>query len=233
MKLSNRLKTIASFVPEGSKVADVGTDHGYIPIHLVQEGKAKHAIAMDVRKGPLMRAESHIAEAGLTDVIEVRLSDGLLKLNKNEADCVVIAGMGGELMIHILEEGKDLWDNIPCWVLSPQSELQKMRRFLVEQAFFVEQETMIKEDGKYYVVMRAVRTPSVSVDDGREVSYRYGKSLLELKDPVLAEYLEDEAYQLVEIRKNLSNGETESAKSRMRELETELSWNKEAQDAMR
>jgi tRNA (adenine22-N1)-methyltransferase len=233
MKLSNRLKTIASFVPEGSKVADIGTDHGYIPIHLVQEGKAKHAIAMDVRKGPLMRAESHIAEAGLTDVIEVRLSDGLLKLNKDEADCVVIAGMGGELMIHILEEGKDLWDNIPCWVLSPQSELQKMRRFLVEQAFFVEQETMIKEDGKYYVVMRAVRTPSVSVDDGREVSYRYGKSLLESKDPVLAEYLEDEAYQLEEIRKSLSNGETESAKSRMRELETELSWNKEAQDAMR
>lgn len=233
MKLSNRLKTIASFVPEGSKVADIGTDHGYIPIHLVQEGKAKHAIAMDVRTGPLMRAKSHIAEAGLSDVIEVRLSDGLLKLNKDEADCVVIAGMGGELMIHILEEGKNLWDNIPCWVLSPQSELQKMRRFLVEQAFFVEQETMIKEDGKYYVVIRAVRTPSVSVDDGREVSYRYGKSLLESKDPVLAEYLEDEAYQLEEIRKGLSNGETESAKSRMRELETELSWNKEAQDAMR
>ncbi len=233
MKLSNRLKTIASFVPEGSKVADIGTDHGYIPIHLVQEGKAKHAIAMDVRTGPLMRAKSHIAEAGLADVIEVRLSDGLLKLNKDEADCVVIAGMGGELMIHILEEGKNLWDNIPCWVLSPQSELQKMRRFLVEQAFFVEQETMIKEDGKYYVVMRAVRTTSVSVDDGREVSYRYGKSLLESKDPILAEYLEDEAYQLEEIRKGLSNGETESAKSRMRELETELSWNKEAQDAMR
>lgn len=233
MKLSNRLKTIASFVPEGSKVADIGTDHGYIPIHLVQEGKAKHAIAMDVRTGPLMRAKSHIAEAGLADVIEVRLSDGLLKLNKDEADCVVIAGMGGELMIHILEEGKNLWDNIPCWVLSPQSELQKMRRFLVEQAFFVEQETMIKEDGKYYVVMRAVRTTSVSVDDGREVSYRYGKSLLESKDPVLTEYLEDEAYQLEEIRKGLSNGETESAKSRMRELETELSWNKEAQDAMR
>jgi tRNA (adenine22-N1)-methyltransferase len=232
MKLSNRLKTIASFVPEGSKVADIGTDHGYIPIHLVQEGKAKHAIAMDVRTGPLMRAKSHIAEAGLADVIEVRLSDGLLKLNKDEADCVVIAGMGGELMIHILEEGKNLWDNIPCWVLSPQSELQKMRRFLVEQAFFVEQETMIKEDGKYYVVMRAVRTTSVSVDDGREVSYRYGKSLLESKDPILAEYLEDEAYQLEEIRKGLSNGETESAKSRMRELETELSWNKEAQDAM-
>jgi tRNA (adenine22-N1)-methyltransferase len=233
MKLSNRLKTIASFVPEGSKVADIGTDHGYIPIHLVQEGKAKHAIAMDVRTGPLLRAESHIAEAGLSDMIEVRLSDGLLKLKKEEADCVVIAGMGGELMIHILEEGRDLWDNIPCWVLSPQSELQKMRRFLMEQAFFVEQETMIKEDGKYYVVMRAVRTSCASADDGREISYRYGKSLLESKDPVLAEYLKNEEVQLGEILKGLSKGETESAERRMRELKTELSWNKEAQDAMR
>lgn len=233
MKLSKRLETIASFIPEGSKVADIGTDHGYIPIHLVQEGKATHAIAMDVRTGPLCRAQSHIAEAGLSDMIEVRLSDGLLKLEKDEADCVVIAGMGGELMIHILEEGRHLWDYIPNWVLSPQSELQKMRRFLLEQAFFIEQETMIKEDGKYYVVMRAVRKELHNNHDGREISYRYGKSLLESKDPVLTEYLKKEEIQLEEILKGLLKGESESAEKRMRELKTELSWNKEAQDAMR
>lgn len=233
MKLSKRLETIASFVPEGSKVADIGTDHGYIPIHLVQEGKAKHAIAMDVRTGPLCRAQSHIEEAGLSEMIEVRLSDGLLKLEKDEADCIVIAGMGGELMIRILEEGRHLWDNISCWVLSPQSELQKMRRFLLEQAFFIEQETMIKEDGKYYVVMRVVRKPLDSTHDKREILYRYGKSLLESKDPVLAEYLKKEEIQLGEILEGLSKGESESAERRMRELKTELSWNKEAQDAMR
>jgi tRNA (adenine22-N1)-methyltransferase len=233
MKLSKRLETIASFVPEGSRIADIGTDHGYIPIHLVQEGKAKHAIAMDVRKGPLLRAQSHIQEAGLIDAIEVRLSDGLLKLEKDEADCVVIAGMGGELMIHILEEGRRLWDHIPCWVLSPQSELHKMRRFLMEQAFFIEQETMIKEDGKYYIVMRAVRKTEFDGHDNREISFRYGKSLLETKDPVLTEYLEKEEEQIKGILKGLSSGESEAAEKRMRELETELSWNKEAQDAMR
>ena len=79
MKLSKRLGMIASFVPGSSRVADIGTDHGYIPIHLVQEGIAKSAIAMDVRKGPLLRAQTHIKEAGLTDLVEVRLSDGLLK----------------------------------------------------------------------------------------------------------------------------------------------------------
>jgi tRNA (adenine22-N1)-methyltransferase len=80
--------------------------------------------------------------------------------------------------------------------------------------------------------MRAVRTPGASADDGREISYRYGKSLLESKDPVLTEYLEYEKVQLEEILKGLSKGETESVEKRMRELKTELSWNKEAQDAM-
>lgn len=233
MKLSKRLETIASFVPEGSRIADIGTDHGYIPIHLVQEGKAKHAIAMDVRTGPLLRAHSHIQEANLSDAIEVRLSDGLLKLEKDEADCVVIAGMGGELMIHILEEGRCLWDHIPCWVLSPQSELHKMRRFLMEQAFFIEQETMIKEDGKYYVVMRAVRESEIDGNDDREISYRYGKNLLNAKDPVLTEYLVKEEEQIKGILNGLSAGESVAAEKRMRELEKELSWNKEAQDAMR
>lgn len=233
MKLSKRMETIAAFVPEGSRIADIGTDHGYIPIHLVQEGKANHAIAMDVRKGPLQRAQSHIREAGLIDAIEVRLSDGLLKLEKDEADCVVIAGMGGELMIHILEEGRRLWDHIPCWVLSPQSELHKMRRFLIEQAFFIEEETMIKEEGKYYVVMRAVRGSYIDRNKDREISYRYGKSLLESKNPVLTEYLEKEEEQIKGILNGLSAGESEAAKKRMKELETELSWNKEAQDAMR
>lgn len=232
MKLSKRLETIASFVPEGSRIADVGTDHGYIPIHLVQEKKAKHAIAMDVRPGPLLRARSHIEEAGLTEAIEVRLSDGLLMLEKDEADCVVIAGMGGELMIHILEQGKRLWDNIPYWVFSPQSELHKMRKFLMEQSFSVEQEIMIKEDGKYYIVMRAVRRQGLTSDD-REISYRYGSDLLRSKDSVLKEYLEKEEKQINTILKELTEKNSESAKKRIAELEKELSWNKEAQDEMR
>lgn len=233
MKLSRRLETIASFVPEGSAVADIGTDHGYIPIHLVQEGKAKHAIAMDVREGPLLRARAHIQKAGLQNYVEVRLSDGLLKLEQNEADCVVIAGMGGELMIHILEEGRDLWESISCWVLSPHSELDKVRRFLEEEAFFIWRETMIKEEGKYYSVMGVSRKPGAAAADGREISYRYGRGMLESKDPVLKEYLIKEEEQLEQIMSGLSVSETESARRRMEELKLELAYNKEAQDAMR
>ncbi|WP_349948012.1 class I SAM-dependent methyltransferase [Lacrimispora sp. BS-2] len=233
MKLSKRLETIASFVPEGSRIADIGTDHGYIPIHLVQEGKAKHAIAMDVREGPLLRARAHIQEAGLQTQVEVRLSDGLLKLEENEADCVVIAGMGGELMIHILEAGRDLWENIPYWVLSPHSELDKVRRFLEEQEFFIERETMIKEEGKYYTVMGVSRETKAGNIEEREISYRYGKSLLESKDPVLKEYLKKEEEQLEQIMKGLSVNGTGAAVRRMEELKLELAYNKEAQDAVR
>jgi len=233
MKLSRRLETIASFVPEGSTVADIGTDHGYIPIHLVQEGKAKHAIAMDVRKGPLLRAQAHIHEAGLEAHVEVRLSDGLLKLEQNEADCVVIAGMGGELIIHILEEGRGLWEGIPHWVLSPHSELDKVRRFLEEQEFFMERETMIKEEGKFYTVMGINRMNKAGEKDEREISYRYGRSLIESKDPVLKEYLKKEEEQLEQIMSGLSESQTEAAVRRMEELKLELAYNKEAQNAVR
>lgn len=233
MKLSRRLETIASFVPEGSAVADIGTDHGYIPIHLVQEGKAKHAIAMDVRKGPLLRAQAHIHEAGLEAHVEVRLSDGLLKLEQNEADCVVIAGMGGELIIHILEEGRGLWEGIPHWVLSPHSELDKVRRFLEEQEFFTWRETMIKEEGKFYTVMGINRTNKAGEKDNREISYRYGRSLLESKDPVLKEYLKKEEEQLEQIVRGLSESQTEAAVRRIEELKLELAYNKEAQNAVR
>ena len=98
MKLSHRLETIASFVPKGSIVADIGTDHGYIPIWLLQQKIAVKAIAMDIGEGPLKRAREHIVLYGLEDLIETRLSNGLSGLYPKEADTVVIAGMGGELI---------------------------------------------------------------------------------------------------------------------------------------
>ena len=96
MKLSERLNTVVSFVKPGSRVVDVGTDHGYVPIELAQRGIISHGLAMDVRKGPLERAKEHIRQYGLEDVIETRLSDGICQLQDHEADTVIVAGMGGE-----------------------------------------------------------------------------------------------------------------------------------------
>lgn len=104
---------------------DVGTDHGYVPIELAQRGIISHGLAMDVRKGPLERAKEHIRQYGLEDVIETRLSDGICQLQDHEADTVIVAGMGGELVIHILEEGRRFWDRSVTGFCLPSQSLTR------------------------------------------------------------------------------------------------------------
>lgn len=219
MKLSCRLETIASFVRNGSKIADVGTDHGYIPIYLVQKDIASFALAMDVRTGPLERAKSHIEEYGLEDRISLRISDGLTKLLPDEADTVIIAGMGGGLMIHIIEEGRHVWDTVEHWVLSPQSDIGDVRRFLARNGFLIEREAMVKEDDKYYTVIEAVRG---SMSYEKEGDYRYGKYLIDEKNPILKEYLEKERITILSIIFSLKDQNTESARKRTAQLWAEL-----------
>lgn len=222
MKLSKRLTAIAEMVPqlpEGGCVSDVGTDHGFIPIWLVQERKASHALAMDVRKGPLLRADEHIRQYGLEDRIETRLSDGLDKLKPGEAQAVVIAGMGGELMLRILRDGAHVWEQIRYWVLSPQSELAAFRHGLEELGLAIRHEVMVEEDGKYYTVMLA--EPG-QMHYEREYQYRYGDCLLREKSPVLRELLERERRLYQEILRQLSAQPGEGARVRAREIEVEL-----------
>ena len=106
MQLSKRLSAVASLITEGSRLADIGTDHGYVPIALVENGSIPSAVAMDVNKGPLERAQEHIREKHLEDRIKTRLSDGVKALEEGEADAVLIAGMGGMLVIRILDAGR-------------------------------------------------------------------------------------------------------------------------------
>lgn len=235
MKLSKRLEMIASFVKPGSRLADIGTDHGYIPIALTERGVIPSALAMDVRKGPLERAREHIEEAGLSEQIETRLSDGLEKLKAGEADTVVIAGMGGELEIHILEEGRHVWDSAAQWVLSPQSDLEHVRRYLLEHGFSIDREAMVKEDGKFYTIMDAAGPGKGSETDTsqwKESFYVYGKYLIETADPVLAEFLGQEKKTVSGILRALSGRDTDSSKKRVEELQKKLDLIEEAQHEM-
>ena len=160
LRLSERLKLVASFVPEGSRIADIGTDHGYVPIYLAEIGKIKSALAMDVRKGPLARADEHIEEyrhdvGDAAISIETRLSNGLEKLQAKEADTVIIAGMGGELMLRILRDGAHMYDSVKHYVLSPQSELSAFRHGLEKLGISILEEQMLMDEGKYYVILHA------------------------------------------------------------------------------
>ena len=130
MDLSKRLQTIISLVEPGEMIADIGTDHGYVPIALVRRGICRKGLAMDVGNGPLERAREHIHAHSMENVIETRLSDGLHMLQPGEADRIVIAGMGGPLMQRILEEGEAAARAAGQLILSPQSGLREL--FMME-----------------------------------------------------------------------------------------------------
>lgn len=218
MKLSDRLQAVASFVTPGLRVADIGTDHGYIPIYLTEQGIIPYAIAMDINKGPILRAQENIKENGLEKLIETRLSNGFDKLEPGEADCAVIAGMGGELITNILNNGRNVVDGLKELVLSPHSEVWLVRKYLHNNDFKIIDEKMIIDEDKFYTIMKVVK----GIDDiYSEEDYMYGKILIEKKDEVLMKYIYKEYNKVEKIFENISKNGTDNAKSRIAELEKE------------
>ena len=147
IRLSKRLTALANMVTDGNRLADIGTDHGYIPIYLCQTGKIPSALAVDIGKGPLQQAQTHIAEHGLSEQIKTRLSDGMAALQSGEADTILIAGMGGGLVMKILSEGAEKLTGREELILQPQSEITLVREFLRMRNFQILDEDMILEDG--------------------------------------------------------------------------------------
>ena len=204
LKISERLATVAGLIPQGSDFVDIGTDHGYVPIWLFQNGRIRSAIAMDVNKGPLARAKENRDKYGFTEVMDIRLSNGFEKLKPGEGDSVLIAGMGGPLMIRIIEDGRENASSIQTWVLQPQSEIPSVRRYLHEHGFIIVEEIMLKDEGKYYMAMKAVVGKA---DSWNDLEYLFGKFLLEEKHPVLNEFIHKEiqVYEKIEKQLQLSN----------------------------
>ena len=189
IRISDRLRIVAHMCDKGAVVADIGTDHGYLPIYLVQEGIAPSAIAMDLRKGPLEKAKKHICDNCLEDRIQTRLSDGLEKLSKNEADIITICGMGGRLIADIVTKGMNVITRNTTLIVSPQSEVGDFRHFLVSQGLVVDDEQMLKEDGKYYFIIKCRKSEESVCSEFSETQYQYGWKLLDSKDETLYEYL--------------------------------------------
>lgn len=225
MQLSQRLKTIANYVEKGSLVADVGCDHAYTSIYLIKNNIAGHIIAMDINKGPLEKAKTNIKGYGLSDRIETRLSNGMEKLCENEVDTVLISGMGGALVTSILGKRLDLVKACKSLILQPQSEIDLVRRFLHKHHFKIAEETMLIEEGKYYVVIHAV---SGEETYEKEAEYQYGRCLLNLKDTTLKSFLEKEQAVLKNIKAGMIGIETEHTRKRLEEIDAELATIEEA-----
>lgn len=221
MQLSLRLSAIAEMVTEGNRLVDVGCDHGYLPVYLLLNKKIPGAIAMDVRKGPLSRAQEHIAQFGLEGYIQTRLSDGLAALKAGEGDTLVIAGMGGPLMERILTDGAAVRDSFCELVLQPQSDIPHFRRYLRSEGYEITAEELVEEDGKFYPLMKAVKAEKSPLLPYTREEEWFGPILLKSRHPVLKRYLMREMRIREEILARLKAAPGQAAGKRRMEVEEE------------
>ena len=224
MKLSKRLQTIADFVKKNSVVADIGTDHAHIPIYLIENNIIDKAYACDINKGPLEKAKENIENFGVSENIVLRLSNGLDMSNK-EADTIIIAGMGGELIIDILERGKSFFNKKNTFILSPHTKTDEVRDYMLRKGFEILKEDMCIDEGKFYTVMEGRYTENKLMYS--EAELLYGKFLIENKHPILLEFLKKEEEKYISILSNIGLNE-----DRKKELRHRLDIIKETMNEM-
>ena len=152
--ISKRLEMVASFVPQGAVLLDVGSDHAYLPIELLKEGRINRAIAGEVVAGPYQSAVKNVKEHDLEEKIQVRLANGLAAFEESDKVSVItIAGMGGRLISTILEEGLDKLANVERLILQPNNREDELRSWLQEHRFQIVAESILEEAGKYYEIL--------------------------------------------------------------------------------
>lgn len=220
------MKAIAQLVDSCETIADIGTDHGFLPIYLVEQQVCQSAIAMDINRGPLKRAMEHIADENMEDSITTRLSDGFENLQVGEVQTVIIAGMGGMLMESILLKGEKVAKRLKNLVLQPQSDFMYFRQFLFQHGYEILAEDMVFEDGKYYTVFKVTPNKSINEKDFDILlpeEKRYGSFFFSNRNQIFSQYLIHEREICVQVQEVLSNGQdTEKNKIRRQEIEDKL-----------
>ncbi|MGT2949194.1 tRNA (adenine(22)-N(1))-methyltransferase [Streptococcus devriesei] len=156
ISLSERLQEIASFVPKGARLLDVGSDHAYLPLYLLENGHIDYAIAGEVAKGPYSSALENVDQAGLSDHLDVRLADGLAAFTAaDKIDVITICGMGGRLMADILEAGKAKLSLVKQLILQPNNCEDDLRLWLMTNGFAITAEKIVTDKQKYYEIIVA------------------------------------------------------------------------------
>ncbi len=189
MYISKRLKYIADFVLQGSKLADIGTDHAYIPTYLALNERIDFAIASDIAKGPCEAARCTINKENLQNEIEVRQADGLQGIDAGEVDTVVIAGLGGRTIIDILKDGKEQLSTVQNLILQPMVQTNAVRQWLIDNCWAIAKEELVFEDDYIYQIIFAQKTPNVSRLS--KLQLEIGPRLMENKHPLLNKHIQN------------------------------------------
>lgn len=202
MKLTDRLLEIASRVTEGKKIADIGTDHGYIPVYLLNKGIINFAVLADVNKGPLENARKEVRHNNLLDKTDLRLGSGIEVLEVGEVDEIIIAGMGGILISELLEAKSEVAKNAEKLILQPMQAQDELRKYLLNNGYEILNEVLVKEDFRIYEILEVKYTgKNTFIED--EIYYEVGKKLIENKDALLGEFIDKKIYKYSSILEKL------------------------------
>lgn len=182
LQLSKRLQCIADYVNAGSIMADIGTDHAFLPVYLVQKGVCPRAVAADINYGPLEAARANVSQYGLIEQIELRLGNGLQVLEPGEVDTIVIAGMGGGTIRDILQASPNVVEKAVRFIFQPMADDLVLRQYLLENGWRLVDEELLIEDGRLYLVIVAEKGEEEIRDP---ILLEIGPRLLEKKHPLL------------------------------------------------
>lgn len=212
-------------IPTTTSIADIGCDHGWVSIHLIEEKKASHVIAMDIAEGPLNSASNHVKETNHGNDIEVRLSDGAKGLALNdgvlEVNGILMAGIGGRLALRIIEDSLDKYKAADFTVLQVQSDLEYVRERLIQLGFRIVDEDIVCEDGKYYPAMRIIFDPDYKCEL-TEAEAKYGPVLISKKHGCLTDMLQYKKSQYEAIASGIDVDGNEKNKARKADIIHEI-----------
>lgn len=217
MKLTKRLEKIASLVSADIKLADIGTDHGYIPVYLLKEDKIKSAILADINKGPLNNAREEIKKMSLESKTDLRLGSGVSVLEANEVDEIIIAGMGGVLISEIIEDGLEVCKSCKKLILQPMQSPEELRRYLLDNNFEILDEHMVNEDFRIYEIIEARYNPDYKIET-EDIYLELAKPLIDRKEPLMKTAILKKIKECESILEKISNNSGESIEARVKYL---------------
>ncbi|MFZ5752778.1 MAG: tRNA (adenine(22)-N(1))-methyltransferase [Bacillota bacterium] len=227
LNLSQRLLALARLVPQGSRVADIGTDHAFLPCYLVKEGIASFVIGVDVHEGPYQAACRTVRAYNVAEQVEIRRGDGLTALMPGEVDVVIIAGMGGSTGRDILENSPQVVEKLKKMIFQPMNGADVVRRWLSEHNWVITGEDIIYEDKRLFVVIAAEKGERTALT---EEEIHYGPLLIKMRHPLLQEVLQKDIEAMQEILKQLAKSQNQESRVKVNEFTRKIHMAKGLQE---
>ncbi|PGD08508.1 tRNA (adenine(22)-N(1))-methyltransferase TrmK [Bacillus wiedmannii] len=224
VKLSKRLEEVVREIPVGSTVADIGSDHAYLPCYAIINNIATKAVAGEVVEGPFRSAQATVAESGLQDKVDVRKGNGLAVIAPGEVDVITVAGMGGALIRDILESGKEKLEGVTRLILQPNIAAHHIREWFIENGWELIYEKIVKEDGKIYEILVGERGNIASpYSENKQAELFMGPFLIKEKSEAFVEKWEGELKNFQNILKQLERAaDSEETKVKRAEVEAKM-----------